>query len=47
MLCCQHNKDGDCWVVIDKKVYDVSKFLDDHPVSLILIPPPEVVAQQA
>ena len=27
-----HNKDKDCWVVIDKKVYDVSNFLDDHPV---------------
>ncbi len=31
----QHNKDGDCWVVIDKKVYDVSKFLDDHPVGAL------------
>jgi hypothetical protein len=27
-----HCKDGDCWVIIDGKVYDVSAFLDDHPV---------------
>jgi len=27
----RHNKDGDCWVVIDNQVYDVSKFLKLHP----------------
>jgi flavocytochrome c len=27
----QHNKEEDCWVVIKDKVYDVSKFLVDHP----------------
>jgi len=27
----QHNKDGDCWVVIRDDVYDVSKFMADHP----------------
>lgn len=26
-----HNKEGDCWIVIDGKVYDVSKFADLHP----------------
>jgi len=27
----KHNKEEDCWVVIGDKVYDVSKFLVDHP----------------
>jgi len=27
----KHTKDGDCWVVIRGKVYDVSNFLNDHP----------------
>ncbi|XP_075096059.1 cytochrome b5-like [Nicotiana tabacum] len=27
----QHNTKGDCWVVIDGKVYDVSSYLDEHP----------------
>jgi len=31
----KHNKASDCWIVVgvpgEKKVYDVSKFLDDHP----------------
>ncbi|KAI8539393.1 hypothetical protein RHMOL_Rhmol09G0179700 [Rhododendron molle] len=27
----QHNTNGDCWVVIDGKVYDVSTYLDEHP----------------
>ncbi|KAJ3107025.1 Cytochrome b5 [Phlyctochytrium planicorne] len=26
-----HNTRDDCWLVIDKKVYDVTKFLDEHP----------------
>ncbi|OMJ15595.1 Cytochrome b5 [Smittium culicis] len=26
-----HNKHSDIWVVIDKKVYDVSKFIEEHP----------------
>ncbi|CAL9040487.1 unnamed protein product [Musa banksii] len=26
-----HNSANDCWLVIDGKVYDVTKFLDDHP----------------
>lgn len=26
-----HNKDGDCWLIIGDKVYDVSKFLPLHP----------------
>ncbi|XP_031550968.1 cytochrome b5-like [Actinia tenebrosa] len=26
-----HNKAGKCWVVIHDNVYDVTKFLDEHP----------------
>jgi flavocytochrome c len=27
----QHNKEDDCWVILWDKVYDVTKFLVDHP----------------
>ncbi|KAH8293319.1 hypothetical protein KR018_001077 [Drosophila ironensis] len=27
----QHNKPNDLWMVIDNKVYDVTKFLKEHP----------------
>lgn len=27
----EHNHAKDCWLVIDGKVYDVTKFLEDHP----------------
>lgn len=27
----KHNTHEDCWLVIGEKVYDVSKFLEDHP----------------
>ena len=27
----QHNTSKDCWIVIHNKVYDVTKFLEDHP----------------
>jgi|EP00670_Eutreptiella_braarudii_P002919 cytochrome b involved in lipid metabolism len=27
----KHNKEGDAWVVLYGKVYDVSDFLDEHP----------------
>ncbi|XP_057956963.1 cytochrome b5 [Malania oleifera] len=27
----QHNSPQDCWLIISGKVYDVTKFLEDHP----------------
>ncbi|KAF5741263.1 cytochrome b5-like [Tripterygium wilfordii] len=27
----EHNTSKDCWLVVDGKVYDVTKFLEDHP----------------
>jgi len=27
----KHTKDSDCWVVLHNEVYDVTKFLNDHP----------------
>ncbi|KAG0631182.1 hypothetical protein M758_1G234100 [Ceratodon purpureus] len=27
----RHKEKGDCWLIIDGKVYDVSKFADEHP----------------
>ncbi|VDK38795.1 unnamed protein product [Dibothriocephalus latus] len=27
----KHNKKDDCWVIIHDKVYDVTKFMEEHP----------------
>ncbi|KAH7288495.1 hypothetical protein KP509_31G028300 [Ceratopteris richardii] len=27
----EHNTSKDCWLIISGKVYDVTKFLDEHP----------------
>jgi cytochrome b involved in lipid metabolism len=37
----QHTSPGDLWLVIDKKVYDVSRWMDEHPGG------PEVMLQEA
>ena len=29
--CKTHNNEGDCWLVISGRVYDVTEFLDEHP----------------
>ncbi len=33
----KHNKDGDLWLMIGGKVYDVSKFGDEHPGGLDIL----------
>jgi len=33
----QHNKCEDCWVIVHDKVFDVTKFLDEHPGGAALI----------
>ncbi len=37
----KHNKDDDCWLVIEGQVYDITPFLNDHPGG------PEVVSELA
>eukprot|EP00499_Haloplacidia_sp_CaronLabIsolate_P007917 CAMPEP_0196782072 /NCGR_PEP_ID=MMETSP1104-20130614/10637_1 /TAXON_ID=33652 /ORGANISM="Cafeteria sp., Strain Caron Lab Isolate" /LENGTH=129 /DNA_ID=CAMNT_0042152303 /DNA_START=8 /DNA_END=397 /DNA_ORIENTATION=+ len=37
----EHSKPDDCWLVIDGLVYDVTKFLDNHPGG------PEIVTDHA
>eukprot|EP00448_Togula_jolla_P015772 CAMPEP_0170589084 /NCGR_PEP_ID=MMETSP0224-20130122/11169_1 /TAXON_ID=285029 /ORGANISM="Togula jolla, Strain CCCM 725" /LENGTH=81 /DNA_ID=CAMNT_0010912833 /DNA_START=74 /DNA_END=319 /DNA_ORIENTATION=+ len=27
----KHDKETDCWCIVGGEVYDVTKFLDDHP----------------
>jgi len=27
----QHGKEKDCWVIIKGRVYDVTKFVEEHP----------------
>ena len=26
-----HNSPADCWIVVEKQVWDVTDFLDEHP----------------
>jgi len=32
-----HNKETDCWIVINNLVYDVTKFLNEHPGGLVIL----------
>ena len=32
-----HNKESDCWTYVDNKVYDLSKWLPDHPGGAFLV----------
>ncbi|KAJ7227115.1 peroxisomal acyl-CoA-dehydrogenase [Mycena pura] len=43
----KHNKPGDIWVVIDAKVYDLSRFSDMHPGGLSVLLDEEVAGQDA
>jgi len=27
----KHNKADDCWISVHEKVYNITKFLDEHP----------------
>ncbi|KAF8318489.1 acyl-CoA dehydrogenase NM domain-like protein [Clavulina sp. PMI_390] len=42
-----HNKDGDLWVVIDAKVFNLSKFVNMHPGGAAVLKDPEVAGQDA
>ncbi|PFH50572.1 hypothetical protein AMATHDRAFT_3854 [Amanita thiersii Skay4041] len=43
----KHNKEGDLWVVIDSKVYDISRFADLHPGGANVFYTPNVAGQDA
>ncbi|KAG9005111.1 hypothetical protein FRB93_009981 [Tulasnella sp. JGI-2019a] len=43
----KHNQPGDLWVIIDAKVYDVSKFARMHPGGLAVLLDPNVAGQDA
>ncbi|KAI9461547.1 peroxisomal acyl-CoA-dehydrogenase [Lactarius psammicola] len=43
----QHNKDGDLWVIIDAKVYDLSRFANLHPGGRSVLVDSEVAGQDA
>ncbi|KDQ57209.1 hypothetical protein JAAARDRAFT_178819 [Jaapia argillacea MUCL 33604] len=43
----QHNKEGDLWVIVDAKVYDLSRFKDLHPGGAAVLLDEEVAGQDA
>ena len=32
-----HNKEDDCWIIVDGKVYDVTDYIDEHPGGLSIL----------
>lgn len=26
-----HNKQNDCWIIIEEKIYDITNFIEKHP----------------
>ncbi|KAF8532187.1 acyl-CoA dehydrogenase/oxidase [Gautieria morchelliformis] len=43
----KHNKEGDLWLIIDSKVYDVSKFINLHPGGSSVLSDSEIAGQDA
>jgi cytochrome b involved in lipid metabolism len=43
----KHNTSGDLWVVIDAKVYDLTRFKDLHPGGVSVLLDEEIVGQDA
>ncbi|PSS31982.1 hypothetical protein PHLCEN_2v2224 [Hermanssonia centrifuga] len=43
----QHNKEGDLWIIIDSKVYNLSRFADLHPGGAGVLFTPSIAGQDA
>ncbi|KAL1713163.1 acyl-CoA dehydrogenase/oxidase [Schizophyllum commune] len=43
----KHNKEGDLWIIVDAKVYDLTKFKDLHPGGSSVLLDPEIAGQDA
>lgn len=42
-----HNKDGDLWIIVDSKVYDITRFKDLHPGGASVLLDEDVAGQDA
>jgi L-lactate dehydrogenase (cytochrome) len=46
----KHNRPGDCWIVIQDKIWDVTDFAPEHPggaTSMILFIPPQYFGRKS